>query len=124
MIPLLLLPDRLNGRPLLGLMIASAAVLAAAIAAEVSIGLAQLAGIAAVSLAGCAGVIVWARPMQPHDAIRGLMPVYAALVGGSAFSAAVYPDPPITWLAALPLLPLVIWLAPIILRKSLQPDGK
>jgi hypothetical protein len=89
----------------LGVLALDAAIVAAAVGAEVSIVYGQLAAVAAAGLAGC-----WAStfiPPKPAElSLRALTPVFSVLVGGVAFTACVEPEKPLLWLLVLPLLPL------------------
>jgi hypothetical protein len=105
------LPSRLLGPAFVGLLALTATLSAVAIGAEVSLRFAQLGAIAAGGLAACwLGGFLNARPAEP--AIRGLIPLFAVLVGGIAFVGCVEPDPPAPGLLVLPFVPLIwsLWL--------------
>jgi hypothetical protein len=94
-------------RLMLGLLALDAAIVAAAIGAEVSVVYGQLAAIAAAGLAGCWASTFIAPP--PDLSLRPCTLVFAALVGGIALTACVEPEKPLVWLLLLPLLPLAAW---------------
>jgi hypothetical protein len=96
--------------------------LALATGAMVSVRLAQLAAIAAATFAGCSVVVVRRAGRSSGESAAGVVPVFAALAGGAAWTASVDPDPPQLMLLAFPLLPLVLWLAalPLIKRTDRQ----
>jgi hypothetical protein len=80
------LPDRLVGPLLVGLLTTAAAAVALLIAIAVSLKYGQVGAAAAAALAGC---WLFAMPVRPTrgdcegpPAARGLVPVYAILVGG------------------------------------------
>jgi hypothetical protein len=86
------LPDRLFGRLFPFLLFAAASATALIIAEPVSLQYGQIAGVAAAALFGC-GVATF---FGFHGAaLRGLVPVYAVLVGGILLA---------------PLAPLMLWL--------------
>jgi len=104
-----LLPSRLLNQAVLGLLTLAAGTAAVAIGAQVSIRFAQLAAIATGALAGCwLAQFIGARPSA--TSIRGLIPIFSVLVGGTCFIACVEPDPHATFLLALPFTPLLAWL--------------
>lgn len=110
------LPERLTGRLLVSLMTACAIAVALSIAIGVSLKLAQVAALAAAALTGCAaaGFVPRARLAsgEPARAIssRGIIPIFAVLVGGLAFVGAIEPDPPLPIVLLAPAAPLVLWL--------------
>jgi hypothetical protein len=104
-----LLPSRLLGAAFLALLTLAAAIAAVAIGAQVSLRFAQLAAITAGALAGC-WVAQFLGARSSETSIRGLIPVFAVLVGGVSFIACVEPDPHATLLLALPFTPLFAWL--------------
>jgi hypothetical protein len=81
-----------------------ALILAGPVAAGVSLTYAQLALAGASALAG-------ALLLAPGADLRPLAPLYAVLVGGSAFIAALEPRPPVPGLLAVAAVPLVLPLA-------------
>ena len=113
--PLESMPARLVGRTLFGFMTLAAVLSAAAIGAEVSVRYAQLAGIAAASLGGASLATIRGANAR-ESAIRALIPVFAVLVGGIAFVAAVEPEKPLVCLLLPPLVPAVLWIGAVALR--------
>jgi hypothetical protein len=108
-IPLQHLPARLFNLYFLGVLTAAAMLLALVTGAIQSVTLARLAAIAAGALAGTTMACAVGR--KPTDlSVRSLVPVFVALVGGTAVVVAVEPDPPQTGLLAIGLLPLAMWL--------------
>jgi hypothetical protein len=106
--PLFLIASEPNKDWLAAAMALTAMIVTVTIAAMVSFRLAQPAGIAAGSLTAAFVCLMLLRPRETNI-IRSLTPLNALLVGGSAFTAGVEPDPPLTWLLAIPLLPLAFW---------------
>jgi hypothetical protein len=115
--PLLLLPATLKRWTLAILMTLAAVLLALATGAMVSVRLAQLAAIAAATFAGCSVVVVRRAGQSSDESAADVVPLYATLAGGAAWTACVDPDPPQLLLLAFPLLPLVLWLAALPLMK-------
>jgi hypothetical protein len=112
------LADRMTSPWLLAQLSAVAVVVALATAVFVSLRYAQLAGLAAAGLIGCcAAAILCGQRSEP----RSLIPVFAVLVGGSAFTGYIEPQPPLTGLLLLPAAPLAAWLA--ILLPVSRPPG-
>jgi hypothetical protein len=101
------LPDRLFGGLFPFLLFAAASVTSLVIAEPVSLQYGQIAGAQAAALFGC-GVAAWLGVRGA--AMRGLVPVYAVLVGGIAFSGSIEPEPPIYSIMLAPLAPLALWL--------------
>jgi hypothetical protein len=107
-----LLPERLRGRPLIGLMRLAALSTSVMVISEISarIGLLSLRIPAAML---CCALPAWLlKPGAKGDAeiaVLGLIPVYVVLVGGSAFVGAIeLPSP--KWLLLLgPATPLLLW---------------
>jgi len=116
-VPLLLLPAALPGRPLMVLMSMAAVLLALGTGAMVSVRLAQLAAIAAAAFAGCCINPVQRAGRSTEESAAGIVSIFAALVGGVAWTACIDPDPPQLMLLAFPLLPLMLWLAALPLVK-------
>jgi len=113
--PLEMLPDRLIARTLLAVMTFAAVLSAAAIGVEVSVKYAQLAAIAAGSLAGA--LLGQSGNSSPAvSAIRAAIPLYAALLGGTAFIATIEPEKPLFRLLLPPLAPVVVWIGMAIRR--------
>jgi hypothetical protein len=108
-LPLELLPSRLLGAAFLALLTLAAAIAAVAIGAQVSLRFAQLAAVTGGALAGC-WVAQYLGARSSEKSIRGLIPVFAVLVGGVSFIACVEPDPHASFLLALPFTPLFAWL--------------
>ena len=98
-------PPRLTGRTYVALFSLSAAALAVVVGAYLSIKFAQLAAIAAASLAGCF-VAACIAPQQPT---RSLISVFVVVVGGLAYVSSVEPDPPLAGFLVIPLIALSIW---------------
>jgi len=107
-------PPRLTGRTYVALCFLSAAVLAIVVGAYLSIKFAQLAAIAAASLAGCFAAACLAPQSVSQQSIRGLTSVFVVLVGGLAYVSTVEPDPPLAGFLVIPLIPLSIWLASVV----------
>jgi hypothetical protein len=113
-VPLQYLPARLANHALLAILAVAATMTAVVTGAMVSIRFAQLAATAAGALAGS-----WiATLLSPKPGLPGksVIPVYTVLVGGIAWIACVEPDPPQTGLLAIPLIPLALWLIPLVSR--------
>jgi len=113
------LPNRLVGVQFLGLLAAAAAVLALLIALGFSLRFGQLAAVAAAAFAGvwlaALAMSNWPRGDERHPAwlptaIRGLVPVFALLIGGLAFVGTIDPDPQMPVMLVAPLAPLALWL--------------
>jgi hypothetical protein len=113
------LAERIASVWLLAHLCAAAVVTALAIAAFVSLKYAQLAGLAAASLVGCSAAALFLRQ---HAEPRSVMPVFAVLVGGSAFTGYIDPQPPLTGLLLLPAAPLALWLT-VMLPGSKSPGA-
>jgi hypothetical protein len=108
-LPLQALPARLLNIWLLGTLTLAAALLALVTGIIQSVTLARLPAIAAGSLAGST-IACLLSPRPTDDALRSIVPVFVALVGGAAVVVAVEPDPPQSGLLAIPLVPLATWL--------------
>jgi hypothetical protein len=118
-IPLQRLPARLLNLSFLAVLTTAATLLALVTGAMQSVTLARLAAIAAGALAG--STIACAIGPRPTDAwLRGIVPVYVALVGGAAVVFAVEPDPPQPGVLAIGLLPLAMWLMVAIPSRKAQ----
>lgn len=113
------LPDRLIGRTLVALLAASAAATAVVVALGVSGKLGQVAAAAAAGIAGCFAATCLATLARRASegarhplatAIRGLIPVYAVLAGGSSFAGTIEPLPPLPIILVAPATPLALWL--------------
>lgn len=110
------LPDRLRGRGFVWILLLSAAASAALITSEVSLRYGNISLRAATALAGC-----WAaswllfchdsngKPRWPQLTLA-LIPLYAVLIGGGLFVAAIEPEPPKYPLLLVPATPLLLWL--------------
>jgi hypothetical protein len=83
--------------------------------AAVAVRFGQLAAIAAGGLAGTwiAGLLSAKRGDLP---VLSVIPVFAVVVGGVAWIACVEPEPAMAGLLVIPLLPLGIWLMPLVSR--------
>jgi len=113
-VPLQYLPARLANHALPAILAVAAAMAALVSGAMVSIRFAQLAATAAGALAGS-----WiAALLSPKPGLPGknVVPVYTVLVGGIAWIACVEPDPPQTGSLVIPLIPLALWLVPLVSR--------
>lgn len=95
-------------RWLAGGMAAAALMTAVSIAALVSFRLAQPAGLAAAVWVSLFAVTALDKSGE-SSRFDGVIPLYALLVGGPAFSACVEPDPPQVWLLLAPLIPALIY---------------
>jgi hypothetical protein len=113
------LPDRLLGPLFVGLLAVSSGTVAVLIAIGVSLIYGQVAGVAGAALCGCwlASLLsALTRNVSANDTgirsqcIRGLIPVYAVLVGGLAFVGTIEPTPPMTIFLLAPAAPLMLWL--------------
>ncbi len=113
------LPDRLLGPLFVGLLAVSAGTVAVLIAIGVSMTYGQVAAVAAAALGGCWLLSLLAnltRGVSEESAarlavaIRGLIPVFAVLVGGVAFVGTIEPAPPMTIILLAPAAPLMLWL--------------
>jgi hypothetical protein len=101
------LPDRLFGRLFPLLLFAAASATAIVIAEPVSLTYGQIAGAAAAALCGCAVATCFGIR---GPALRGLVPVYAVLLSGIAFTGSIEPEVPIYAIMLAPLAPLALWL--------------
>lgn len=100
------LPAKLRGKSLMIYLTMAAALTALLLAAAISLRFGQLAGIAAAALAGCAVATRWqAEPIE----VRGMLPVFAVLVGGCAFIGCIERQPPLSGLLLAPAAPLILW---------------
>jgi hypothetical protein len=102
-----LLPDRLSGVTLQLWLTLAAFAVAGTIAAFVSAKYGQVATVAASSLLGCT-VAGWSRGTSTTT--RGLIPVFALLIGGATFVGAIEPEPPMYAILLVPAAPLALWL--------------
>jgi len=102
------LPDRLVGRTFVALLTTSAAATAVLVGLGVSGKLGQVAAAAAAAAAGCFAAAFFLRNRETP--IRGLIPVYVVLAGGSAFAGTIEPLPPLPIILIAPAAPLVLWL--------------
>jgi hypothetical protein len=107
-------PPRLTGRIYVALLSISTAALAVVVGAYLSIKFAQLAAIAAASLAGCFAAACLASQFAPQQSSRGIIPLFVVLVGGLAYVSSIEPDPPLLGFLVVPLIPLSIWLASVV----------
>ena len=101
------LPDRLLGGLFLTLLTALSLVLAATLAIAISLKYGQVAGIAAAAMAGCTLASFLSRQ---SCAARGVIAMYAVLVGGMAFVGCIEPQRPLVALLLIPAGPLALWL--------------
>ncbi|MCI0359287.1 MAG: hypothetical protein L0211_12485 [Planctomycetaceae bacterium] len=113
------LPDRLVGPQFVALLSACAGVLGLLIAIGLSFSYGQIAAVAAAALGGAwLAALVMQRSRrggaEPADwlttSIRGLIPVFAILVGGLAFVGTIDPDPPMPSMLVAPVALLLLWL--------------
>lgn len=107
------LPDRLRGKPLIGVLRLAALATAVMVISEISMRIGMLSLRIPFALLCCAAPGWLLKPLAKEEvgsAVLGLIPVYAVLVGGSAFVGAVeLPSP--KWLLLLgPATPLLLWL--------------
>jgi hypothetical protein len=102
------LPDRLLGPLAVALFGVVAGTVAVLLAAEVSVKFGQLAGIAAAALAGCWAASLWGGG-QAAAAVRGMIPVFAILIGGLAYTGCIEPQPPRVLLLFAPAALLGLW---------------
>lgn len=102
------LPDRLLGPLFVGLLTASAGAVALLIAIGFSFQYGQIAALPAAALAGCFGASFFIA--NRVLAIRGLLPVFAVLVGGMAFVGTIEPTMPMPIFLVAPAAPLMLWL--------------
>jgi MFS family permease len=93
-------------RNLLGLLMLSAADSAALVAAAVSLTYGLPAAAAAAALLGCSAALLLSADA---DHVRGVIPAYAAVVGGWAFVGCVDPQVPMPLLLLAPAAPLALW---------------
>jgi hypothetical protein len=101
------LPARMLGPQFPFLLFASASATAVVIAEPVSLQYGQVAALASAALLGCT-TSTWLG--VKGAALRGLVPVYAVLVGGMAFTGSIEPEPPIYAILLAPLAPWMLWL--------------
>jgi hypothetical protein len=101
------LPPRLLGPLFLVHLTIAAAATALALAVSVSVKFGQLAGIATAAMAGCAVSAFFSRP---HSAAQGSIPVFAILLGGSAFVGCIELQPPLAGILLAPAAPLALWI--------------
>jgi hypothetical protein len=110
------LPERLLGRLFVALLTAAAIGVALLIALGVSLKIGQVALAAAAALGGCSvAAFIPSKAAQSADpgratASRGLIPIFAALIGGLAFTGTVEPQPPLPIILLAPAAPLALWL--------------
>jgi hypothetical protein len=105
------LPDRLLGPHASALLAAAALALAILLLVEFSIKFGQLGLIATSGLAGVWAATGWHwRPASASASARGLIPVFAVLLGGLAYVGCIDPQPPKIALLAIPASPLALWL--------------
>jgi hypothetical protein len=102
------LPDRLLQSTSVALLTASAGATALLIAVGVSVKYGQVAAIAAAAMTGCFGASFISA--KRALAIRGLISVFAVLVGGLAFVGTIEPTPPQPIILLAPAAPLMLWL--------------
>jgi hypothetical protein len=112
-IPLLYLPRQAQKRWLVTALAVAGMVNATAIGALVSTRLAKMAAMSAAVFTAAAIAGLWL--MQASDrSLRNLICVYAILTGSIAWLAFVEPDPPQPLLLVAPLVPLILWLEPVV----------
>jgi hypothetical protein len=121
------MPARLLGATLAAPFTVSSIAVALLITMEVSMMYGQLAAMAPASLAGCLVATLLTRSVSEGPiptrsvseessllplatALRGLIPVYAVLVGGLAFVGTIEPAPPLWPIMLAPAAPLMLWL--------------
>jgi hypothetical protein len=116
---LVALPDRLLGPLFVSLLCVSAGATALLITIGFSLKYGQVAAIAAAALVGCLMATLLPKltrrasegPSEWLDpSIRGLVPVFAILVGGLAFVGTIDPSPPMPVMLVAPAAPLMLWL--------------
>lgn len=113
-----LLARRVSARSMLGALALTAVVLAFATAAFVSVLYGRIAALAAAATTGCFAAC-WFGDFE--DAVRGLFPVSALLVGGSAFLAFIEPRPPEPGFLVIPLAPFALGVTNSILQLKAHP---
>jgi hypothetical protein len=119
----LLLPARPLAKPRIIVMTVAAAMLAVATGGMVSVRMAQLAAIAAGALAGCCVCVVAERGKPSNESVTSMALVFSVLVGGTAWTACVDPDPPQFMLLAFPLLPLALCVAALWSGRQVPREG-
>jgi hypothetical protein len=102
------LPDRLLGRTSCGLLLAAAVASPLLIAIGVSARMGQVAAIAAAATAG--GLIASLFSKHSPQSTRSLLPIYAVLVGGTAYAGVMEYVPPHPLPLLPPAVPLLLWL--------------
>jgi hypothetical protein len=108
------LPDRLLGPRASALLAAAALALAILLLVEFSIKFGQLGLITAAGLAGVWTATAWHwRLASASGSARGLVPVFAVLLGGLAYVGCIDPQPPQAALLAIPAAPLALWLCAV-----------
>ncbi len=100
--------NRVNGRLFCALLCAVALVVSGLVTVSVSFRYGRLAGVVAASLVGCFAAFCFFH--KDRVAIRGLVPVFAILVGGCAFIGFVEPERPLSGLLLAPAAPLALWI--------------
>ncbi|MFO1095960.1 MAG: hypothetical protein U0992_22035 [Planctomycetaceae bacterium] len=106
------LPSRSGGRLVVFLLGLTAAVMAATIAASVSLTYGQIAGLAACALGGV-WTGMWLTGRDDELATRAAVPAALILIGGIAFVGCIEPEPPNYGLLLLPGAPLGLSLCQI-----------
>jgi hypothetical protein len=104
------LPAHLAERALPCWLMLAAAAVSMLVTVEVGVTSGQFAALPAGALAGCALAALLKRNAASWS---GLALPYATVVGGYAYSGAVYPPTPVWLLVTVPLVPLALWLAAI-----------
>lgn len=102
--------DRIAGRGFAFWLMLAAAATGLLIMSEWSETLGRSAAIPAGALAGCGAAMLLAKP---GDSPRGLVLPYAVVVGSYAYVGFIYPQLPLTPLAAVPFAPLALWLCSV-----------
>ena len=113
------LPDRLLGPLFVALLAVTAGGVALLVAVGWSVMYGQVGAIAAAALGGCwlssllttlTRGVTEESPDRLAIAIRGLIPVFAVLVGGLAFVGTIEPSPPLIVVLFAPAALLMLWL--------------
>jgi len=100
------LPGRVSGKLFCILLSLVALATALTIAAFISLRYGRVSAVAGTAVVGCC---VAAFFQKDQLTIRGVMPIYAVLIGGLAFVGFVEPEMPLFGVLVMPAAPLALW---------------
>ncbi len=100
------LPGRISGKLFCILLSLAALATALTIAAFISLRYGRVSAVAGTAVVGCCVATFFQKDQLT---MRGVMPIYAVLIGGLAFVGFVEPETPLFGVLVMPAAPLTLW---------------